>query len=256
MVRGLYTAATGMNLQAKRLDVISNDLANANTIGYKKDVAVAASFPEVLTSRLNDSQNNVNNSGPMGVMTLGVNLDQIYTQFAQGSLRQSTSQTDFAIEGDGFFTVLTPAGQAYTRDGSFIISNEGLLVTQEGYNVMGQNGPVELGEEFLTFGGSFAISPEGEVSLNGEVIDLLNLVSFEDNQALQKMGDNLYDGAGAAQIAFNGRVTQGFLEMSNVNSVTAMVDMIAVSRAYETNQKMIQTQDSLLAKAVNEVGRA
>ena len=94
----------------------------------------------------------------------------------------------------------------------------------------------------------------GVVSLNGEVVDTLNVVAFADNQALTKMADNLYQGGGA-QAAFTGSVLQGYTEASNVNSVTAMVDMITVSRAYEANQKMIQVHDSLLGKAVNDVGR-
>lgn len=255
MVRGLYVASTGMNVQTQRMDIISNDLANVNTTGYKKDVAVVASFPEVLTSRLRDAQNHIPNNGEIGMMTFGAKIDGIYTQFVQGSVRQTTSNNDVAIQGDGFFTVNTPAGPAYTRDGSFIVNNEGMLVTQEGYNVMGENGPIELGEAFLQEGGEFVINDNGEISIGGQAIDRLQLVAFENNEALTKMGDNLYQAQGAV-VPFTGSVAQGFLEMSNVNSVTAMVDMITVSRAYEANQKVIQTQDSLLGKAVNELGRA
>lgn len=255
MVRGLYVAGTGMNVQAKRMDIISNDLANVNTVGYKKDVAVVASFPEILTSRLRDSQNQIPNDGAIGTMTFGAKVDGVYTQFVQGSIRQTTSQTDLAIQGDGFFAVNTPAGVCYTRDGSFIINNEGMLMTQEGYNVMGENGPIELGETFLEKGGQLTIVEDGEISIDGELIDKLQLTTFENKESLTKIADNLYQAQGG-MVPFTGSVAQGFLEMSNVNSVTAMVDMITVSRAYEANQKVIQTQDSLLGKAVNELGRA
>ena len=110
MVRGLYTAATGMNVQAKRLEVISNDLANTTTTGYKKDVAVVASFQEVLMSRLNDTQNGSPNNGNIGSMTYGAKIDEVYTDFTQGSIISTGEMVDVAIQGDGFFVVQTPDG--------------------------------------------------------------------------------------------------------------------------------------------------
>ena len=254
MVRGLYTAATGMNVQAKRLEIISNDLANTTTTGYKKDVAVVSSFQEVLMTRLNDTQNQVPNNGPIGNITYGAKLDEVYTDFTQGSVISTGEMVDVAIQGDGFFVVQTPNGEAYTRDGNFSINQYGDLVTKEGYPVMGLDGPITLGEEFLTTGGDVVISSQGEVTLDGQYIDTLELARFEDSRALTKMDNNLYSST-AARLPFEGKLIQGYLESANVNPVTAMVDMITVSRAYETNQKMIQVQDSLLGKAVNELGR-
>ncbi len=255
MVRGLYTAATGMNVQAKRLEIISNDLANTTTTGYKKDVAVVSSFQDVLMTRLNDTQNHVPNNGSIGKMTYGAKIDEVYTDFTQGSVISTGEMVDVAIQGDGFFVVQTPNGEAYTRDGNFSINEYGDLVTKEGYAVMGLDGPITLGETFLSSGGDVVINGQGEVTLDGQYVDALELVSFEDSRSLTKMDDNLYSST-AAKEAFQGTVRQGYLESANVNPVTAMVDMIAVSRAYETNQKMIQVQDSLLGKAVNELGRA
>lgn len=254
MVRGLYTAATGMNVQAKRLEIISNDLANTTTTGYKKDVAVVSSFQDVLISRLNDTQNQVPNNGVIGKITYGAKVDEVYTDFTQGSIISTGEMVDVAIIGDGFFVVQTPNGEAYTRDGNFSINEYGELVTKEGYGVMGLSGPITLGEAFLNMGGDVAINAQGEVSLSGEYMDTLELVRFADSKALTKMDNNLY-GSTAAKEVFEGTVRQGYLESANVNPVTAMVDMIAVSRAYETNQKMIQVQDNLLGKAVNELGR-
>lgn len=255
MVRGLYTAATGMNVQAKRLEIISNDLANTTTTGYKKDVAVVSSFQEVLMNRLNDTQNQVPNNGAIGKMTYGAKIDEVYTDFTQGSIISTGEMVDMAIVGDGFFVVQTPNGEAYTRDGNFTINEYGELVTKEGYAVMGLDGPITLGEDFLSSGGDVIIDTDGEMSLDNQYIDTLELVRFEDSRALRKMDNNLYSST-AAKEAFTGSVRQGYLESANVNPVTAMVDMIAVSRAYETNQKMIQVQDSLLSKAVNELGRS
>ncbi len=256
MVRGLYTAATGMNVQTKRLDVISNDLANANTTGYKKDTAVISSFPQVLANRLGDIQNHRTNNGPIGNMSLGAKIDEVYTNFIQGSLIKTDGLVDVAIQGEGFFAVQTPNGTAYTRDGSFSVNQAGQVVTKEGYYVLSQGGaPLQLGEDFLSSTAGITIKENGEIYRGSELLDRLAMVRFEDNKTLQKLDDNLYQAGGAA-IPFEGSVIQGFLEASNVNPVTAMVDMITVSRAYEANQKVIQTQDALLGKTVNELGRA
>lgn len=254
MIRGLYIAGTGMNVQTKRLDVISNDLANVNTTGYKKDDAVVASFDEVLMYRLKDAENNVPNDRAIGTINFGARIDQVYTQFAQGSLVKTDGLVDLALQGDGFFTVQTANGIAYTRDGKFSINGDGALVTKEGYPVMGQDGPIEFGEDYLTNGGKLTVGEKGTISIDGREIDTLALVRFNDNQALTKREDNLYIANGQAE-DFEGSVMQGYIEASNVNPVTAMVDMITVSRAYEANQKVIQTHDNLLGKAVNEVGR-
>lgn len=254
MIRGLYTAATGMNVQAKKMDVISNDLANVNTTGYKKDQVVIASFPELLTYRIQDRQNNIANDAPIGRMTFGAHVDDVVTQFVQGSLVKTDGMMDVALHGPGFFVVQTPNGPMYTRDGSFILSAEGDLLTQEGYAVMGQGGPISLGPDFLSTGGKIVINAQGDLMNGEELVDTLDIACFTDEKSLTKAGDNLYTGGGT-RARFEGSMSQGFIEASNVNPVTAMVDMISVSRAYEANQKMIQVHDSLLGKAVNEVGR-
>ncbi len=253
MIRGLYTAATGMNAQTKKMDVIANDLANVNTTGYKKDDVVISAFEKVLVSKIGGAPK-MGQDGVIGEMSLGIRVDEVYTQFTQGSLIKTDGLTDLALQGSGFFTVQTPAGEAYTRDGKFSISAEGMLVTQEGYAVVGQNGPIEIGEQFLNEGGELNIGSYGEITLDGEIIDMLALVDFADTRTLTKMASNLLQSTGEP-IPFEGQVTAGFLEASTVNPVTAMVDMITVSRAYESAQKAIQVHDSLLGKAVNEVGR-
>ncbi len=254
MVRGLYTAATGMNVQAKKLEVISNDLANSNTTGYKKDTAIISSFQEVLMTRLNDRQHQVPNNKAIGTMTYGAKIDEVYTDFTQGSIISTGETADVAISGNGFFVVQTPNGVAYTRDGNFSINQYGDLVTKEGYSVMGTDGAISLGEDFFSTGGNLAINENGEVYLDEVYIDTLDMANFDDTRLLNKIDNNLYTATGARS-EFTGSLIQGYLETANVNPVTAMVDMITVSRAYETNQKMIQTQDGLLSKAVNELGR-
>ncbi|PHV69845.1 flagellar basal-body rod protein FlgF [Sporanaerobium hydrogeniformans] len=254
MIRGLYTAATGLNVQTKKMDVISNDLANVNTTGYKKDTTVIASFPQILASRLDDTQNQVPHNGPIGRMSLGARVDEVYTQFSQGSVIKTDEVVDVAIQGSGFFVIQTPGGTSYTRDGNFSINQLGNIVTKEGYSVMGQDGPISLGEDFLTTGGEVIIKEDGTIYKGTEYIDQLDLADFEDTRTLTKIDDNLF-AATAPRTEFRGSIIQGYLEASTVNPVTAMVDMITVSRAYEANQKVVQTHDSLLGRAVNDIGK-
>ena len=255
MIKGLYTAAMGMNVQAKRLDVVSNDLANASTTGYKRDKTTVSSFKDEYLTRLKDSQHNIPNKERIGKITYGAKIDEVYTDFQQGTLMSTESNTNVAIQGEGFFTVQMANGNiGYTRDGSFNVTPNGALVTKEGYAVMGENGPIQLGENYLNSGERLTITNTGNIKVGeNDIGNRLAMVSFEDPNALQKAADNLYTGGNPG--AFTGQVLQGYLESSNVNTVDAMVDMIAISRAYETNQKMVQTQDNILGKTVNDLGR-
>lgn len=255
MIRGLYTSGLGMTTQMKRLDVISNNLANVNTTGYKKDDAIVSSFPEMLMTRINDTRNSVKTPTPIGRVTLGAQVDEIYTNFTQGSFVRTEEKFNLAIEGEGFFVINTPNGEErYTRDGSFVIDQNGELRTKEGNSVMGSGGVVTLGDDFLTQAHEVYIDNMGAIIIDGEHVDTIRMVSFEDNNNLDKVGDNLYQGNGNP-IPFRGKILQGYIESSNVNPVTAMVDMITVSRTYEANQKMIQVHDTLMGKAANEVGK-
>lgn len=254
MVKGLYTVAMGMNVQAKRLGIISNDLANTDTTGYKKDVAVVSSFKEEYIKRLNDTENFVPNNEVIGKITYGAKIDEVYTDLTQGSVISTGLETDMALQGSGFFTVQTPNGGAYTRNGNFSINQYGTLVTKEGYPVMGQEGAVELGEDYFTLGNKLVVQNNGDVYVGTDYVDTLEIANFEDARALTKINDSLFTATGERS-DFTGGVIQSYLETANVNPVSAMVDMITVARAYETNQKMIQTQDSILGKAVNDLGR-
>lgn len=256
MIRGLYTSGTGMRTQMQRLDVISNNLANVDTMGYKKDDTITSSFPDMLMSRISDTKNNIKRPTPIGNVTLGSRVDQIYTDFSQGALVRTDENFNVAIQGKGFFVINTPEGEErYSRDGAFIIGVDGQLQTQDGNHLMGQNGILTLNEDFLARGNEVRIDDNGDLIINGQFVDTIRMVDFEDHSTLDKIDDSLYQGNGD-QIPFEGKLVQGFLEGSNVNSVAAMVDMITVSRTYEANQKMIQVHDMLMGKAVNEIGKA
>jgi flagellar basal-body rod protein FlgF len=252
LVRGLYTSAIGMKTQFKRMDVISNNLANVDNTGFKKDIVVSRSFPEELTKRINDRQNGFPNNRNIGRMSLGLYIDEVYTNFAQGSLSLTNDPFNLALDGKGFFAIQAEDGtERYTRDGSFVLNSDGILMTKEGNYVLGENGIISLEEQ-----GNIRIDEEGNIYLNNELVDRLRIVNFNNPESLRKVGDNLLERSNqSAEIAFEGKVLQGYLETSNVNVVQEMVDMITATRIYEANQKAVQTHDETLGKAVNEVGR-
>lgn len=255
MIRGLYTGASGMLAEMARTDVISNNMANVNTTAFKKDRTIFRAFPEMNIHRIHDpvpaGLDKVVDPRPfIGMMGTGVMLDEVNTDFNQGHLITTSNPLDLAIRGEGFFQVQTPEGIRYTRDGSFSLSSNGYLVTKEGYYVLGENGPLQLLQT-----GDITISQQGEVFVNDEYIDRLNIVTFADLNQLQKQGDNLYFTDAVPEPLQDADVVQGALEGSNVSIVAEMVDLISAFRAYEANQKVIQTHDTTLDRAINDVGR-
>lgn len=274
MVRGLYTAWTGMVNEQKRLDVVSNNLANSATTAYKKEGMTSKAFSEVLAVKVNDPTVHFTNQN-IGKMSLGVKVGETYFDFNQGNLRETGNTYDLAMDGNGFFTISMLDKNnvehiRFTRDGNFIVTNEGMLVTKDGDAVLDSNLqriylPVDGDQLQVTF------DALGNISVNGDNIARLNIVDFANTDYVLKYGENLFelvqepvsysmndltlDGEGNLLKSATGVVRQGFEEMSNVNVINEMVQMITISRAYEANQKMIQTIDSTLDKAINEVGK-
>lgn len=242
MERGLFIAATGMLANQLRQDVIANNLANATTAGYKGDRAVQQAFPAMLLQQVQTGQT-------IGSLSLGTRVDGVVTDSSQGALRNTGNAYDLAIAGDGFFSVQSRTGVRYTRDGAFSVDAKGQLVTARGEPVLDKNNrPVTIppGSDRAT------VDEQGNVIANGRTIATL-AVTVLDPQSLRKQGDDLYQGRpqrGGAQ----GRVEQGYLEQSNVNSVREMVDLIETMRSFEASQKVTQSLDETLGKAI-EVGR-
>ena len=260
MVRGLYTAWTGMINEQKRLDVISNNMANADTTGFKKQGVTSQAFDDELTIRIHD--NNAYNATKkrIGNMSLGVKIGETYHDLSQGSLRETGNTYDLALSGDGFFTIQTTNKQGvtstkYTRDGSFTVNVDGYLVTKDGDYVLDTNGnriqiPGAQTAADVTF------DQRGNVIVDGQTVATLGIANFSNPQALLLYGENMYEATPeAGLVASTATVHQGYLEMSNTNVIEEMVDMITITRAYEAGQKMIQTVDSTLQKAVTEIGR-
>lgn len=247
MIRGLYISSSGMLAEMARNDVVANNLANVNTAGFKKDVATFRAFPELLMKRLNDTTDHANQP-VIGNLGAGAIVDEVATLYDPGQLRQTENSFDIALEGNNFFTIETPNGNMYSKNGSFGLDSNGYLVNAGGNYVLGQKGRI------MVTGKDFTISQTGQITVDGNVVDNLRIASFNNVRTdLKKVGDSLFSG-NAPQPQAPGRVLQGYLENSNVNAVNEMVDMITIMRAYEANQKAIQAHDSTLDKAVNQVG--
>lgn len=282
MIRGWYTGASGMAAQQVRLDAISNNLANVDTDGYKRETAVHKAFAQLLLRRMNDDGQYLHplGSGDMapviGKLGTGVETNELFVEFQQGALKQTENDFDLALDGKGFLCVRTPDGERYTRNGGFILGKEGYLETKDGYPVLGENGPIRIKAN------NFQVDAQGKIWVNRSWadddptrlvgreqnewedtfhMDTLKLVDFKRDRYLAKQGSSLYastEESGEARVASAGRapkVIQGFVEASNVNPVTEMVRMIEVNRAYEANQKTIQSHDGMLGKLINEVVR-
>ena len=257
MLRSMYASVSSMLTLQARQGVITNNLANINTTGYKGQTVVAKSFDEMLLHNKDSYENGVSNVKDLGSLSFGVRIDDTFTSYNQGSLVSTDNNTDFAIVGSGFFQVSDDANNTYyTRDGSFKVDPQGYLVTNSGEYVMGTNTQTGNSERIYVGTDLISISPDNSVMINGENKYKFNIVDFENYDYILKTGDNLYRVVdGATETTSNASVLQGYTEQSNVNVVSEMVDMITVTRADEANQKMIRSQDSMLEKAVNQVGR-
>ncbi|KXG76274.1 flagellar hook-basal body protein [Thermotalea metallivorans] len=188
----------------------------------------------------------------IGTLNSGVRLDKIETNYEQGQLYETDNSLDFAIKGRGFFQVETPEGIRYTRDGSFKLNGANELVTDEGFRVFGTQGPIVIRGAHVT------VSESGDIMVDGERVNRMNLINITNLKDLRKEGNNLYrmeEGMEAETEPFRGQILQGFLEGSNVDAVKEMIEMITLFRNYESNQRMIKAYDDTLQKTVNEIGK-
>lgn len=259
MMLSLWTSASGMNAQQFNVDVISNNMANVNTTGFKRD---RADFSDLMYQKLvvpgtPTGQGSVIPTGTQ--VGLGTRVTATQKQYTQGSLRQTENPMDMAIEGDGFFQILLPDGSiAYSRDGSFKLDGAKSIVTSDGYKLYPE---ITIPEDAT----NIAISEDGVISVlqagqtTPQEIGTLELVKFVNPAGLSNEGNNLVkeSAASGAPIAGKpnengiGRIRHGYLELSNVIVVNEMVNLISAQRAYELNSKSIQTADNMLGIATN-----
>ncbi|MBI1808535.1 MAG: flagellar basal-body rod protein FlgG [Gemmatimonadetes bacterium] len=249
----LNTAATGMMAQQTRTDVIANNLANVNTTGFKRS---RAHFEDLLYQMVQGSAA-VNGTDATATQAIqvgrGTRLAGVERNHSQGALEQTSRPLDLAIQGDGFFQVQLPNGQtSYTRDGSFQISDQGALVTSEGYTVVpGVKLPQNISN--LTIAANGIVT--ANVGTDGKPTELgrIEIARFANPAGLQSIGNNLYTASptsgdpttGYPADDGAGTLSQGYLESSNVEVVQEMVDMISAQRAYELNSKAVQNSESM-----------
>lgn len=265
MVKGLYTGYTGMVNEQKRMDVVANNLANAATTGYKKEGMVNQSFNHELAIKIKDTSTG-RLPQRIGAISLGVKVGETYTNWDQGSYQLTDNPADLAISGNGFFAISFTGKDGatsikYTRDGAFTVDNQGYFRTSDGDYLLDQNGAMNSDNNLANFvrvnpNQEFSINQQGYIFQNEQIVGQIGVVDVADYNYISKYGENLYDLVEGGQIvASDASIEQGCLEASNVNVIDEMVQMITVARAYEAGQKVIQTEDSTLDKAVNSVGR-
>ncbi len=260
MLRALWTASTGMKAQMTNLDVIANNLANANTVGFKKD---RADFQDLLyqTYEFAGESTGGDSQDPVGEQVgVGVKLASIAKEFTTGSLTRTDRDLDIAIAGKGFLQIVGPDGEvAYTKDGALKIDGTGNIVNSDGYSIVGL-GQVSEDAIGINFSPTGLVSYIDSAGIENTIGDI-QLASFVNPSGLNPIGGNLFTetaASGAAVLSSpglqgTGTLQQHFLELSNVNIVEEMVNLISAQRAYEINSKMIKASDELLTIA-NSIG--
>lgn len=257
MLRSLYTSVSSLITLENKQNVISNNMANANTNGFKADTLSTKSFDEVYISNRDRVVGGRNVRNTIGSLSLGARIDGVDTHFTQGILKETSKATDFAIDGRGFFVVQrnTEAGKenVYTRDGSFKVGTDGTLVTSNGDKVLGRNQSNGAIEPIFVGNSQFTVN-DNVIQVEGFDNYEMLTADFEDYKSLEKVGDNYYSGDNPimnTQVA----IKQGFMETSNVSLTDEMVNMMTTLRSFETSQSVVKMLDGTLAKAASEIGR-
>ena len=262
MLRALYTAATGMQAQQINIDTIANNIANVNTTGFKQG---RAEFQDLLYQNIRPAgtASSASTEYPVGLQ-LGLGTRPVATDrnYRQGDFRQTDNPLDLVIEGKGFFQVRTPSGElAYTRDGSFHLSQTGAVVTADGSPLEPQiTIPADAQAIVVGSDGTVSVTQPGQAA--AQQVGTIQIANFQNPSGLNGIGRNLFLPTSSSGTAATGapgenglgRLNQGFLEQSNVNVVEEMVNMIVAQRAYEVNSKAIRVADDMLSQ-VNNLSR-
>ncbi|KAF5069939.1 Flagellar basal-body rod protein FlgG [anaerobic digester metagenome] len=247
MFKGFYNLTSGMVSQGRRLDVISNNMANVSTSGYKADTYTDSTFREYMVSRVGNKDKR--NSAEIGPASYILAPSQLYTDYAQGSLEQTGMPLDFAIEGDGFFAVHSGNGVAYTRAGSFALDDEGYLCQPDGSRILDPNGEeISLGTDKIHADASGVISTE-----DGLYLGQIGVYSFADNAQLQRNAQGYFTGGGA-QAATGASLHWKTQERSNIDLIQQMTGMMTAQRAFQSAAEVSKMYDQLMTKAATNLG--
>jgi flagellar basal-body rod protein FlgG len=244
MDSGLYAAYSGLKTNSDILEILSNNLANTNTAGFKADQAFINIFNNAVSNDDMTLNRVLNDSSTVQGTTIN---------FTPGTIKTTGRDLDLALEGRGFFVVQGPNGNVFTRNGNFRLGPDGQLVNSEGYPVLGQNGPMQLSE------GIVSISATGEVQVNGSPVDTIQTVDFPLLDVLEKVGNSMFrvrPGMTVQPAAVEAVVIQGALEQSNVNPIREMMLMISMMRQFEGLQKGVYTlMNTVNGRSINDIGR-
>lgn len=258
MRESMYSALFGALSNEVRLNTISNNLANVNTTGFKKEAyAFQDTFQRFAHDYLTDDRINLRAKEiwPRAYVQARTRLSGQYSDQSQGSLQVTGNPLDMALVGKGYFKVRTPEGDMMTRSGSFQLASDGRLITEQGYEVLGDGGtPVTLPRD-----NKIEIDANGRITADGNQVAQLDLTDVSDTNSLEKLGKNLFrikPGSRATEVPPEGlSVQQGYLEKSNVEIVTELVNMMEAQRAFEINQKIMTTTDGMESLVINKVGQ-
>lgn len=250
MLRGIYTSASGMIAQGRRVDVISNNMANVATTAFKRTEPVIEGFYQVFSREITRYPTA---RGTQRIPGGGSAVQTTMVDFSPGPIIESGNPLDVAIEGDGFFVVRTPLGDRYTRAGNFSLNSSGQIVTHDGYPVLGQKGPISVTGEDVR------ISDNGDVLVDGVPAETLAIVDFPKPYPLLPFGKSLYSASEAGLRSMvkveSPRLRVGALEGSNVNPISELGALMTAARSFETGQRIVQAFDESLDAAVNRIAR-
>jgi flagellar basal-body rod protein FlgF len=251
MIKGLYAAASAMLAGVTRQKNLAHNAANMDTPGFKQTLSSLAEFMKTSVIYPPGNITNAPQQTYLGDIGLGVMNSPLTTDYSEGPLNQTSNPYDLSITGPGFFRIRTPDGERITRDGRFLRDSSGQLETLDGNLILNKAGqPIKLPE------GDFSVGEDGTIAVNGATIGQIGLVAFKNPQTELVMDkNNLFQATGNPTSQVVGRVEQGYLESSNVNSAQLMTQMISTARSYEAAQKMVQTQDDLLGQTISSLGR-
>ncbi len=250
MIKGLYSAVSAMVMNAARQQVLTHNIANSETPGFKQILTTALGFMQDKSVYTNGNLQ----SAPidyLGTMGLGTQIGTEYIDYSEGAFQKTDNPLDFALNGNGFFTVKTPDGNRYTRDGRFLRDSDNTLVTVDGFQVLDDAGqPITLPD------GDVSVDTAGVITVNGTEVATLGIGVFADPAAeLQHTEGNLFTGPAVSTGEDVPQVVQGSLETSNANPSQLMTQLVEVGRSYEAAQKLVQNQDELLGKTIASLGR-
>jgi flagellar basal-body rod protein FlgF len=251
MIKGMYSAVSAMIMNANRQEILSHNISNMQTPGFKTILSTIEDFTQTPVVYSPGATLKESSLDYVGMLGLGVKSGIQLTDFSQGALLTTGNPLDLALQADGFFTVKTPDGIRYTRDGRFLRDAQNTLSTVEGFQVLDKNGqPIKLPD------GDISVGPDGTIYSGANVVAQLGIGVFKDpEQELTRTRGNMFSGPAKSTAKGNPAVVQGALEGSNANPTSMMADMTEIVRSYEMAQKMVQNEDELTGKTIASLGR-